>query len=251
MYSPKLFSYPAHTLTVPLLTLRHSSTVPAENPDSWSCDISEESWWVKSLHVLHRHNSWWSTQPKEGNWSTHSAHTKPSEENCPHRAGWTIRVVWSGWILSSGLETWLVWTLKGHMVCPRPWTVLKNSGDNKSVWKGGMDKKNVWPPCLKTTPSCAQRLQEVQLNSLAPAASKRASKLREDCIFLRVFFFFCHLRIYHETSMCQTTLLVHKENLCEGIMMKEKDRLVKRIPWAFWSNVWISVHLDHWTLEHF
>lgn len=36
---------------------------------------------------------------------------------------------------------------------------------------------------------CAQRPQEVHLNSLTPAASKCASELREDCIF---YVFFCH-----------------------------------------------------------
>lgn len=31
---------------------------------------------------------------------------------------------------------------------------------------------------------CAQHPEDVHLNGLTPAASKRASKLREDCIFL-------------------------------------------------------------------
>lgn len=53
------------------------SREPPENPDSWSCDISEESRWVKSLQVLHRHNSRWSTQPKgRGLKCPHSVHTK-------------------------------------------------------------------------------------------------------------------------------------------------------------------------------
>lgn len=37
---------------------------------------------------------------------------------------------------------------------------------------------------------CAQRPLEVHLNAPAPAASKCASKLREDCIFQKFSFFF-------------------------------------------------------------
>lgn len=46
-------------------------------------------------------------------------------------------------------------------------------------------RKTSDPHVLK---QCAQRPQEVHLNTLAPAASKCASKLREDCIFYEFSF---------------------------------------------------------------
>lgn len=50
--------------------------------------------------------------------------------------------------------------------------------------------------------------------SLPQSVPQTAGRLYS--FFNEFFFFFCHLRIYHETSMCQTTSLVHKKNLCEG-----------------------------------
>lgn len=67
-----------------------------------------------------------------------------------------------------------------------PLNCFKYGGDNKRVWKGQTQKtKTSDPHVLK---QCAQRPQEVHLNCLAPAASKCASKLREDCIFYEFSF---------------------------------------------------------------
>lgn len=57
-------------------------------------------------------------------------------------------------------------------------------GVEMAEWKG-QKKKTSDPHVLK---QCAHRPQEVHLNCLAPAASKCASKLREDCIFYEFSF---------------------------------------------------------------
>lgn len=171
-------------LPVSLLALHHSGMVPPENPNSRSRDISVESWWVKSLQVLHRRSSWRSTQPKEGTWSTHSAHTK--NELSYRRGPAEEFMCWSGWISSGRLETPLVWTLKGAVVWSHPWTFLSTAEIADGCGKGGIERTNSSDPHVLK--QCAQHPQEVHLNCLAPAVSKSASKLREDCIFYEFSF---------------------------------------------------------------
>lgn len=219
-------SYLAHILTVPLLTLHHSSMVP---PIKSRFTVLWHFWGIMVGKVVARfaqaQQLMEHTSQRKGTEApalpTLNLQRRTAPPHPPtHRAGLSSTVIWSGWI--SGLQTWLVQTLKRGMrqkVLPYLWTVLKYSGDNRWVWTGRMDKKKKKkksdPHVLNTTPSCAQRPQEVQLNSLAPAASKCASKTAGRLYFFNEFsFFFCHLRIYHETSMCQTTLIVHKETLC-------------------------------------
>lgn len=93
-----------------------------EMPNHGLVTFFVESRWAM-LQVLHRHNSRWCTHPKEGNWSIHSDHTKDGLSLWNRQ---TLRIMlWSGWILSDGLETLLTWTLKGHMLCLCPKTVLQ------------------------------------------------------------------------------------------------------------------------------
>lgn len=157
---------------------------PEKNPNSRSCDISVESWWVKSLQVLHMHNSWRSTQPKEGNWSTHTGDELPPQSRLINFmcCEWLnfIRQTWDSARMDS----------EGGRGLTTPQNCSKYSRDNRCAWKGwnrkDKSKKTSDPHVLK---QCAQRPRKVHLNCLAPAASKCASKLRERLYFLWVFIF--------------------------------------------------------------
>lgn len=133
--------------------------------------------------------------------------------NCPYRAGWYKRIM-NG---VDGLETRLVWTLKGHVVWPRPRTALSTTEVIDGCEKGGIEKTQTSDPHVLK--QCAQRPQEVHLNTLAPAASKCASKTAGRLYFLSVFFFFCHLKNLSWDVYVPDYFSPQRE-----IMMKEKDR---------------------------
>lgn len=162
-YSPtKLVCQPAPLLPVSLLALHHSSMVPPENPNSRSPDISVESWWAKSLRVLHRHISWWSSQPKEGKWSTYSAHTLPTGwvDNDSRVLEWLnfVRWTWNSACMDS----------EGGHGMTTPLNCLEYSWDNRWVWKRRKERTTTSDPHVLK--QCAQRPQEVHLNCFAPAA---------------------------------------------------------------------------------